>query len=149
LRNVYVDRFDGYKKALDDHHIIYSDDLLLVNDLSSAAGVEAANLILKMPVMPDGVFSANDLCAISCMQVLKKEGVKIPEDMAFAGFNNDPTSCVIEPNLTTIDYKGYEMGEVAAKVLVGHLNNNDNLQQTHSLILRSELIIRESSKKGE
>jgi len=148
LRNVYADRFNGYKKALDDNGISYSDELLLINDLSSGAGIEAANVILRMPVMPDAVFSTNDLCAISCMQVLKKAGIMIPEDMAFAGFNNDPTSCVIEPNLTTIDYKGYEMGEVAAKVLVGYLNNNDNLQQTHSLILRSELIIRESSKKG-
>lgn len=148
LRNVYADRFNGYKKALDDNGISYSDELLLINDLSSGAGVEAANSILSMPLMPDAVFSANDLCAISCMQLIKKAGIRIPEDMAFAGFNNDPTSCVIEPNLTTIDYKGYEMGEVAAKVLVGYLNNNDNLQQTHSLILRSELIIRESSKKG-
>jgi LacI family transcriptional regulator len=81
------------------------------------------------------------------MQVLKREGVKIPQDIAFAGFNNDPTSCVIEPNLTTIDYKGYEMGEVAAKILIGHLDSNNDLQQTHSLILRSELIIRDSSLK--
>ena len=100
-----------------------------------------------MTTKPDGVFVANDICAISCMQALKKEGIKIPEDIAFAGFNNDPTSCVIEPNLTTIDYRGYDMGEVAAKILIGHLDNNDDLQQTHSLILRSELIIRGSSLK--
>jgi LacI family transcriptional regulator len=147
LRNVYIDRFNGYKKALDDHHIPYSDDLLIINDLSANAGNEAAQQILKMPVMPDGIFAANDLCAISCMQVLKSAGIKIPEDIAFAGFNNDPTSCVIEPNLTTIDYRGYEMGEVAAKVLIGHLDNNNDLQQTHSLILRSELIVRDSSRK--
>jgi LacI family transcriptional regulator len=81
------------------------------------------------------------------MQALKKQGVKIPDDIAFAGFNNDPTACVIEPNLTTIDYKGYEMGEVAAKILIEYLDSDDKLKQTHSLILRSELVIRESSKK--
>lgn len=147
LRNVYNDRFNGYKKALEDHQIAFNKDLLIVNDLSAQAGSQAAQQILKMPVMPDGVFSSNDLCAISCMQVLKSKGIKIPEDIAFAGFNNDPTACVIEPNLTTIDYKGYEMGEVAAKVLIGHLDHNNDLQQTHSLILRSELIVRDSSRK--
>ena len=147
LRNVYIDRFNGYKQALADNNMLFDKNLLIVNDLSAVAGAEAARSILEMPEMPDGVFVANDICAIGCMQVLKKEGVKIPQDIAFAGFNNDPTSCVIEPNLTTIDYKGYEMGEVAAKILIGHLDNNDDLQQTHSLILRSELIIRGSSLK--
>ena len=147
LRNVYRDRFNGYKKALEDHKITFDDELLIINDLSAHAGIQAAQQILKMTVMPDGVFASNDLCAISCMQVLKSEGIKIPKDIAFAGFNNDPTSCVIEPNLTTIDYKGYEMGEVAAKVLIGHLDRNNDLQQTHSLILRSELIVRDSSRK--
>jgi len=147
LRNVYRDRFNGYKKALEDHKITFDDELLIINDLSAHAGIQAAQQILKMTVMPDGVFASNDLCAISCMQVLKAEGIKIPKDIAFAGFNNDPTSCVIEPNLTTIDYKGYEMGEVAAKVLIGHLDRNNDLQQTHSLILRSELIVRDSSRK--
>ena len=146
LRNVYIDRFKGYKQALADHNIPFDESLLIIDDLSApSAGIDAANAILKMSKKPDAVFVANDLCAISCMQALKKAGVKIPDDMAFAGFNNDPASCVIEPNLTTINYKGYEMGEVAAKILINHLVNGDDLQQTHSLILRSELIIRESS----
>jgi LacI family transcriptional regulator len=145
LRNVYRERFLGYKKALEDNNLEFSNDLLIINDLSSIAGVEAAHQILKMPLQPDGVFSANDICAVSCMQTLKKAGVLIPDDIAFAGFNNDPTSCVIEPNLTTVNYKGYEMGEVAAKVMINHLTNKDDILQTQSLILRSELIIRESS----
>ena len=147
LRNVYIERYNGYKQALADHGIPLEKELLIINDLSATAGAEAARSILKMSEKPDAVFVANDICAIGCMQVLKKEGIKIPRDIAFAGFNNDPTSCVIEPNLTTIDYKGYEMGEVAARILINHLDNNSDLQQTHSLILRSELIVRESSLK--
>jgi len=147
LRNVYAGRFNGYKQALKDHDLPFDSDLLIINDLSAKSGVEAAGLILQMNNKPDAVFVANDLCAISCMLTLKKAGIRIPEDIAFVGFNNDPTSCVIEPNLTTIDYKGYEVGEVAARIMINHLVNNDNLQKTHSLILRSELIVRGSSLK--
>lgn len=147
LRNVYAERARGYKQALKDNNVLFDEELLIVNDLSSRSGAEAGEKILSMSKRPDGIFVANDICAISCMQTVKKAGVKIPEDIAFAGFNNDPTSCVIEPNLTTIDYRGHEMGEVAAKIMIDHLVKNDDLQKTHSLILRSELIIRESSLK--
>lgn len=144
LRSVYSERFNGYKKALEEHQLEFDENLLIINDLSSQAGIAAAEQILKMPVLPDGVFVANDTCAISCMQTLKKRGVKIPQDIAFAGFNNDPTTCVVEPNLTTINYKGHEMGEAAAKLMVAHLKNHD-VKQMHSVVLRSELIVRESS----
>jgi LacI family transcriptional regulator len=67
------------------------------------------------------VFSANDTAAVHCMIHLKTAGIRIPGDIAFAGFNNDPISKVIEPNLTTINYSGYHIGEVAVMNLINHL----------------------------
>ena len=147
LRNVYDDRYNGYKKALEEHNLPFDDDLLIINDLSTQAGQDAGEIILNMKAKPDAVFAANDVCAVSCMQFLMDAGIRVPQDMAFAGFNNDPISRVIKPNLTTIDYRGFEMGELAAKLLIGHLTDNADLKQTHSLILRSELIVRDSSKR--
>ena len=98
-----------------------------------------------MKKLPDGVFAANDQCAVACMQVIKKNGLKIPEDIAFAGFNNDPLTCIIEPNLTTVNYKGYEMGQISAKLLIKRLlYNYDNTQPT-DVLMGHELIVRESS----
>lgn len=148
VHNVYEERFNGYRRALQDNHLPYSDDLLIINDLGAQAGTEAAQHILQMPIKPDGIFSANDVCAINCIMELKNCGIKVPEDIAVAGFNNDPSCCIIEPNLTTIDYRGYDMGEVSANLLINHLINNHDIQQTHSLVLRHELIIRESSLKS-
>lgn len=148
-RNVYQQRLKGYLDALADHGLIFKEQNLLINNLGSEEGTEAAKYLLSLPVMPDGVFVANDACAAACMIALKKQGVRIPEDIAFAGFNNDPVSEVIEPNLTTVNYKGYEMGEVAAKTLISHLNNNFDFSITNTLVLRHELIIRDSSLKKE
>ncbi|MDN5286894.1 MAG: LacI family DNA-binding transcriptional regulator [Mucilaginibacter sp.] len=145
LRKVYAERYEGYKKALEDNNIWFDQDLVIINDLSSTAGIASAEQILRMTMLPDGVFSANDNCAISCMQTLKKQGIQIPADIAFAGFNNDPSACVIEPNLTTVNYKGYEMGEVAAKLMIDQLINKNELRHAHSLVLRSEMIVRDSS----
>jgi LacI family transcriptional regulator len=148
LQNVYADRFKGYKQALADHDIPFNEDLVIVTGLSAADGMEAGERILKMSPLPDGVFAANDQCAITCMQVIKKAGLKIPEDIAFAGFNNDPLCCIIEPNLTTINYKGYEMGQAASKLLMNLMYTND-IKSSEDLVLKHDLIIRESSLKNK
>jgi LacI family transcriptional regulator len=148
-RNVYKDRLQGYKQALADHKIAFKEKYLIINNLSLEAGTDAATYILNMKPLPDAVFAANDNCAVGCMLALKQAGIRIPEDIAFVGFNNDPVSRVIEPNLTTINYPGYEMGAAAARNLINHLNGTSNIQSTNTILLRSELIIRASSKRGK
>jgi Transcriptional regulators len=147
-RNVYVDRLEGYKQALAEYGLPFSEALLLINNLSQESGVQAAEAILNMKPLPDGVFVANDNGAVGCMTGLKKAGIRIPQDMAFVGFNNDPVSTVIEPNLTTINYPGYKMGEMAVGNLINHLNGVTSITATDSILLRSELIIRASSLKN-
>ncbi len=145
--NVYIDRLAGFKHALSDHHINLKKDYIIHSDLSQEAGTIAAEKIRHMRPLPDAVFVANDNCAVGCMLALKQAGIEIPGDIAFAGFNNDPVSKVVEPNLTTINYPGYEMGETAARHLINHLNGTAAIHSTNTILLRSELIIRASSMK--
>jgi LacI family transcriptional regulator len=144
-RNVYIHRLEGYKEALADQKIPFREDYILLSNLSQESGAEAASQIRQMQTLPDAVFVANDNCAVGCMVALKQSGILIPEDIAFVGFNNDPVSTVVEPNLTTINYPGYEMGQVAARNLINHLNGASSITTTNTIILRSELIVREST----
>jgi LacI family transcriptional regulator len=146
LRNVYADRLKGYKLALKEHKIPFEDKLVLVSELNEKAGTDAAGHILKMKEKPDAVFAA---AAVHCMIRLKQYGIEIPSEIAFAGFNNDPISKVIEPNLTTVDYSGYNIGEAAASVLTNHLNGLSSIKTTNIIVLRSDIIIRESSLKNK
>lgn len=146
-RNVYIDRLQGYKQALADHHLSFEESFLIISNLSQESGAAAAQQILNMNPLPDGIFVANDNCAVGCMIALKQAGIKIPQDIAFVGFNNDPVSTVVEPNLTTVNYPGYEMGEVAARNLINHLNGTATIYSTNTIFLRSELIVRDSSRK--
>jgi LacI family transcriptional regulator len=147
LRNVYSERLRGYKAALKENNIAFNEDLVYISKLNEEAGAEAASHIMQMKKKPDAVFSANDTCAVYCMISLKEAGIKIPGDIAFAGFNNEPISKVIEPNLTTVNYSGYQVGETAASNLIEHLKGNSSVKTTNTIILRSDLIIRESSLK--
>jgi LacI family transcriptional regulator len=148
LRNVYSERLRGFKQAMQDHGLPLEDKkMIFISRLNEEAGYQAADLIQKMKPKPDGVFSANDTTAVYCMMKLKEAGMRIPEDIAFAGFNNDPISKIIEPNLTTVDYSGYDMGEAAVATLINHLNGVTNIKTTNTIILRSDMITRASSLK--
>lgn len=151
LRDVYSERLRGYKKALHDHKILFDDKLIYISNLTEEAGTEAAKYILKMKktVRPDGVFSANDTAAVHCMIHLKAAGILIPGDIAFVGFNNDPISKVVEPNLTTINYSGYHVGEVAVMNLINHLKGLSSALTMNTIVLRADLVVRESSLKNK
>ena len=148
-RNVYAQRHKGYMEALYDNGIDYEKDLVLIKDLSEQCGVEAAMQIIKMKPMPDGAFITNDFSAAVCMQTLKDYDIRIPQDIAIVGFNNDAISKIIEPQLTTIHYPGIDMGEIAARNLINHLRGVSNIKHTQTIVVRSDLIIRQSSLKKQ
>ena len=146
-RNVYAQRHKGYSDALLENNIPYDKSRLLIKDLSEQCGIEAALEILKMKPFPDGAFITNDFSAAVCMHTLKENGIRIPEDIAVVGFNNDPICKIIEPQLTTIHYPGIDMGEIAARNLINHLKGLSNIKNTNTIVINSELIIRKSSLK--
>jgi LacI family transcriptional regulator len=148
-RNVYAQRHKGYADALFDNGIAHDKNLVLIKDLSEQCGIEAAKEILKMKPLPDGAFITNDFSAAVCMQTLKEYGIRIPEDIAIVGFNNDAISKIVEPQLTTINYPGIDMGEIAARNLISHLRGQSNIKHTNTIVVRSDLIIRKSSLRKQ
>ncbi|MBE9465404.1 LacI family DNA-binding transcriptional regulator [Dyadobacter subterraneus] len=147
-RNVYSGRLKGYQNALVQNGLPLQDDLVMVTDLSQEAGKLVAQKIDEMESKPDGIFISNDICAVSCMKSLKEKGYVIPDDIAVVGFNNDPVSQVIEPNLTTVYYPGQQMGEVAIRSLVNHLKGIQHIDTSKTIVLQSELFVRSSSLKN-
>ena len=79
------------------------------------------------------------------MLALIRGGISIPQEIAVAGFNNDPICMVAEPNLTTINYPAYAIGKTAATYLINHLSGNSSIDNTNTIVLRSDLVIRTSS----
>lgn len=147
-RNVYADRLRGFRQALSENNIPFDDSLIIINNLNEAGGFDAAQQILAMNPRPDGIFAANDTSAVACIQHMKSSGVRVPHDIAVVGFNNDPISHIIEPNLTTVSYPGHEMGEISASTIINSINNLP-ASNLGTLVLRHQLIIRQSSLKSQ
>lgn len=139
-------RYAGYREALEAHNIGFKEEYLIVKDFNHEEdGIQAAAEILQMNPLPDGIFISNDFHAITCMKELRKSGIRIPEDMAIVGFNNDFMSRMIEPELTTIDNPAIQMGEIVAKHLLQQLNGNIPVTINNQILLESKLIVRASS----
>ncbi len=146
-RNVYNDRYRGYRQALADNSIVFDDKMLIVTNLGDDAGASVINHILNDGSMPDGIFTANDNSAVSIICELKRKGFRIPDDLAVVGFNDDPVSRIVEPNLTTVRYPGRAMGEVAASTIIRILDGTQ-YEKVNSITLSHELIVRQSSLRN-
>ncbi len=147
-RNVYNDRFRGYRQALAEKSLVFDDNSLIITDLSDRSGELVIKKLLGHGSMPDGIFTANDNSAVSIICELKKKGYRVPDDVAVVGFNDDPVSRIVEPNLTTIHYPGRAMGDVAASTMIRILEGT-HFEKVNSIILSHDLIIRQSSLKSE
>jgi len=145
--NVYSERFRGYKKALADNQIEFDKKLVIISDLNADSGTAAVKKILKMNPRPDAVFTSNDTTAVAIIANLMKQGIDVPGEIAVVGFNNEPVSQVVLPNLTTVDYPALEIGEIAATSLINKLKNA-KLYISNPIVLKHKLIIRDSSRKN-
>src|SRR5690606_38396768 len=85
-RNVYADRLKGFKQALNDHGLSFDEGLLFENNLSEQVGVDVSKSLLSMDQRPDAIFTSNDACAVSLIREFKQAGLRIPHDIAIAGF---------------------------------------------------------------
>ena len=146
-RNVYSERLRGYRDALKEKGIPPDQRLIIISSLSEEAAVASAKQILCMRPLPDAAFITNDFVAAVCMRTFKEYKIRVPQDIAIVGFNNDAISTVTEPALTTVNYPGEEIGKTAARRLISHLEGASDIQQIQTIVINSGLIIRGSSLK--
>lgn len=146
-RNVYRNRRTGYENAITQSGLSIDNSLIIeLNHLSADEGLRAAEKLLKSKNPPDGIFAANDTTAISAIQCAKKLGIKVPEELAVVGFNNDPICTIVDPELTSIDHPAKQMGELAARQLLEHKNDLE-IDSSSTIKLKTKLIQRASSTR--
>lgn len=115
-------RRNGYCEALRSAGIEIREDRILKCDTREEVQTLRNHLLDLAPEI-DGIFAVNDSTAIAAMQVLQQGGYKIPENVAVMGFGDGPNASIINPELTTVVQKGYEMGRESVKLLLQRLNN--------------------------
>ena len=137
-----ADRRDGYCRALARAGIPCRDAYLIEGDYSEQSGAEAAERLLTLPELPGAVFAANDEMAFGALEVFRDRGIRVPDDVALAGFDDLAIARVMTPALTTVHQPIRRLGAVAAERLLALIHGHRvDERQT---ILPVTLSVRES-----
>lgn len=139
---VEMGRFYGYKKALDEYGIQIDNTLTSVCDFTVRGGERAARKIMRIKKLPTAIFCVNDLVALGAMKVIKERGLKIPQDVSLAGFDNSYFTEFLSPPLTTVHQPKYELGQDVARILLNEMNSRPC--SPSKIEIEPVLVIRES-----
>ena len=144
-----IDRFLGYKKALEDHGLTYDSSLVYICDrVDYEDGIAAARQLLEDHDDVDGIFTITDLVAIGAISVFNDRGINVPNDISIMGFSNWFVSSAITPSLSTVDQPGYAMGKKAFKILLKEMNAKKEGVPFEPItkVLKTKVIKRNSTK---
>lgn len=148
--SITKERLEGYKKALEQNNLRFDEKLVQYcyhGGMIYAEIEEAIGRLLKLKPGPDAILTASDRITISCITALRKEGIKIPEDMAMIGFSNTNLAELINPALSAVRQPAFEMGQVATEMLIQIIESKRPITDFETRILDTELFIRHSSQK--
>lgn len=121
----FYERWRGYCAALLDSKIPFDiRSSILENDKEPYGNSEwLGNKIMEISVLPDAFICANDFIAINVIKALKHKNLSVPDDILICGFDDSMESKIIEPHLTTVSIPSYEMGDIAANLLLSRMDN--------------------------
>lgn len=120
---------------------------VIEGDFTEESGYQAGKRIAAMARRPDAIFAANDSMAIGCLFALREAGLKVPTDIALAGFDDIPIARFVNPPLTTVRVRIAELGELALRRLVHAISHPDSRAEPAHLV-PCELVVRESCAKS-
>ncbi|WP_046003177.1 LacI family DNA-binding transcriptional regulator [Pseudoalteromonas rubra] len=136
-------RFNGYKRALEQHQIPLQERLVAEGNFSYHSGADSAKAILDLTPRPSAVFASNDYMAAAVLKLATQRQLRVPEDLSIAGFDNAPIARHIWPGLTTIAQPVEEMTRQAVEQLI--LQISEPQDTVYQCVLEARLITREST----
>lgn len=137
------EREKGYLDALRNHNIAVDHSLIVEGDYSPASGYQCMEALLRSRQAIDAVAAGNDQMAIGAMCAMKDAGLKIPEDIAVIGYNNNFPASLVQPSLSTVHVPREEMGQTAFSLFLRRMRDPDASRML--VRLNGELVIRRST----
>lgn len=145
-----IDRFLGYKNAIESSGQVYDKNLVFAAEqLSYENGKDIAEEIVSNHEGIDAIFASTDLIAAGVIEGFNGSGKKVPEDISIIGFSNWFITQITSPKLSTIDQPGFEMGEIAFDLLFEEIGNNKidpTINEYRTVEIPTNIVIRESTK---
>ena len=142
---IAINRFNGYKDALYQHGLTLDEALVRECDTRTEAE-RITPAMLEMPGRPDAFFAINDDTAIGVLYTVKAHGFKIPDEISICGFTNSTYAMSCDPQLTSVEQNGNQVGREAAQVLIDMVEGKLDRSHATKRIVKTHLIVRETTK---
>ena len=139
------DRFLGFKEGLKQANINFNEKWVSFGNYKMESGYLLTEKLISCKDLPSAILVANNEMVIGCLNKIHEEGLRIPKDLSIISFDDFPWSISLNPPLTAIAQPTKEIGAKAANLLLDRLVDNTKPPQT--LILESNLVVRESCGK--
>jgi LacI family repressor for deo operon, udp, cdd, tsx, nupC, and nupG len=136
------ERFRGYRDGLREAGEAFDPALVWPGDYTLESGAQVGSTLAAMRIRPSAVFCSSDEMAIGLMRTLASAGIRVPEDISVAGFDDIEFAAMVQPSLTTVRQPRQELGRAGASVLVDLLNGRPAPER---LRLKTELVVRAST----
>ena len=143
-RYSFLQRAQGFKRAHASRGLAINEKMMIFNE-KEEPGYAWMSGILSSPQRPDAVFACNDVHAILAINMLKDNGISVPNDISVMGFDNIDLSEHFIPSLSTVDINKSAMGTKAAQLLVDIINTKKN--RVENIVFPTSIVIRNSVKK--
>ncbi len=143
--SISKDRFRGYLDALKKYNRPFEEELLVCGGFNEEDGILGFQKLRQMKKLPDAIFAVNDPVAMGAFMQIKEMGLKIPDDIALVGFSDIPGVSLLDPPLTTVAQPQYQIGQVAAKMLLQQIDHGPESDVPQIEILKTKLIVRKST----
>jgi LacI family transcriptional regulator len=137
-------REQGFRDAMAMAGVAVDPGLVLVGGYTPESAEEPAHQLLTLDDRPTAIFAANDLSAITTIEVAQSLGLRVPDDVSVVGFDNVPESALADPPLTTIDQSIQQMGFEAVRLLIAMIDEPE--QPPVQITLPTELVVRQSCR---
>lgn len=141
------DRLAAYRQALTTAGLSIDDNIIRNGDWHVPSGYTAAQDILSANPIPTAIVAANDQMAFGAIRAIQDNGLRVPEDIAVVGYDDDEFAKVSNPTITTVSLPLFEMGQIAATNLLKQLNGDESASE--EIRIKSRLIIRQSCGSPE
>lgn len=138
-----AERLRGLRDSLAGRGLALDDRYIAPGDYLRGSGYEAMQRLLALDPLPDVVFAANDQMASDALLVINEYGLRVPEDIAIAGFDDVPLASYITPALTTVHQPTYELGFQAAQAALNIVKEEKPIEPMH-VVLPTRLVVRRS-----
>ena len=138
-----AERLAGYHAGLRELGVDQRDEWETLGDFTEASGHRAMTRLLELEERPSAVFAANDSMAIGALCALRESGVRVPEDIAVAGFDDIPLGKYMSPPLSSVHVDIAELGARGVETLLAAIDSKNGHTRTHQR-LRTTLVIRRS-----